>query len=89
MDTSAVGLLSLIETVGIGNFVLGWLVFWGTRFVSQQAVPVGAFFVRIATVLDKVAENGIPVNVTIANNEPIRVVVVDDLRDASDSPQAS
>lgn len=80
MDPSAVGILNLIETVGIGNFVLGWLVFWGTRFVSQQAVPVGSFFLRIASVLDKVADAGIPVNVTIGNNEPIRVVVVDDLR---------
>jgi hypothetical protein len=81
VDVNPITLIGLIESIGIGNFVLGWLVFWGTRFVSQNAVPVGAFFVRLATTFDHLAATGIPVSVKLTSDKPLRVVVVDDLRD--------
>lgn len=75
----AQSLLALVESLGIGNFILAYLVIWGTRFISSHAGGAGRFFSDVTDVAKKIAADGIPVvaTITIANTKPIRVTVVD------------
>ncbi len=88
MELDPVSILGLIQSIGIGNFVLGWLVFWGTRFVSEHAVPVGGFFLKLAGTFDDLAHQGIPVSVKLTSDKPLRVVVVEDSRPRIAMPAA-
>ncbi len=72
-------LLALVEALGIGNFILAYLVIWGTRFISSHASGVGTFFSDVTDVAKKIAKDGVPIiaTITVANTKPIRVTVVD------------